>query len=58
MLEILVEIKESGRRLEHGKISALYEEILAITNEVDDSAEWIARIPAAIDAWREEILAR
>jgi len=58
LLEILVEIKESGRRLEHDKISALYEEILAITNEVDDSAEWIARIPSAIDAWREEIFAR
>ncbi|HEU0085381.1 MAG TPA: AlwI family type II restriction endonuclease [Candidatus Paceibacterota bacterium] len=58
LLEILIEVKESGRKLEHGKLSALYEEILAITKEVDDSAEWIARIPAAIDAWREEILAR
>ncbi len=58
LLEILVETKESGRRLEHYKISALYEEILAITNEVADSAEWTARIPVVIDIWREEIFAQ
>jgi hypothetical protein len=58
LLEILIEVKESGRRLEHGKLSDLYNEILAITSNVNDSAEWIERIPTTIDAWREEIFAR
>lgn len=56
LLEILVEVKESGRRLEHQRLSSLYENILAITNEVSDSAEWVERIPAEIDSWREELL--
>jgi len=58
LLEILVEIKESGRRLEHEKLAALYDEILAVTDRVNDSAEWVERIPATIDAWREEVLAQ
>ncbi len=57
LLEILVEVKESGRRLEHEKLAALYDEILAITNQVNDSAEWVERIPATIDVWRSEVLA-
>lgn len=58
LLEVLVEMKESGKRLEHTKIASLYNEILAVTDEVDDSAQWITRIPAVIDSWREEIFAR
>lgn len=55
LLEILIEMKDSGRKLGHGRLSALYEEILATANQVSDSADWIERIPATIDTWREEI---
>lgn len=58
LLEILVEVKESGKRFKHENLSVLYEEILAITNQINDSAEWIGRIPAIIEAWRGEILSR
>lgn len=58
LLEVLVSLKESGRRLNHAELSRLYEEIIALTNNVSDSLEWIEHIPATIDAWGERILAR
>ncbi len=58
LLEILVSLKESSRRLEHEELSQLYEEIIALTNNVTDSLKWIEQIPATIDSWGEQVLAR
>lgn len=58
LLEVLVSLKESGRRLNHAELSRLYEEIIALTNNVTDSLEWIEQIPATINSWGERILAR
>jgi hypothetical protein len=58
LLEILVEVKESGKRFKHENLTVLYEEILEIANQINDSAEWIGRIPAIIETWRGEILPR
>ncbi len=58
LLEVLVSLKESGRRLNHSELSQLYEEIIALTNNVSDSLEWIEHIPETIDSWGERILAR
>jgi hypothetical protein len=58
LLEVLVSLKESGRRLNHAELSRLYEEIIALTINVSDSLEWIEQIPATIDSWGERILAR
>ena len=58
LLEILVELKESGKQLQHAELSHLYDEVIAITNSVTDSAEWMERIPTVIDAWRTEVLAQ
>ncbi len=58
LLEVLVSLKESGRRLNHTELSRLYEEIIALTNNVTDSLEWIEQIPATINSWGERMLAR
>jgi len=57
LLEVLVSLKESGRRLNHAELSSLYEEIIALTNNVADSLEWIDQIPMTINSWGERILA-
>lgn len=58
LLEVLIGLKESGRKLNHAELSQLYEEIIALTNNVSDSLEWIEQIPATVDSWGERILAR
>lgn len=58
ILEVLVILKESGRRLNHVELSRLYEEILEITKNVSDSLEWIEQIPATISSWGERLLTR
>lgn len=58
LLEILVEIKESGKRLGHTDLVQLYEEIISITNRVSDSAEWVEQIPEAINSWKQGVLTR
>ncbi len=58
LLEILIEIKESGKRLGHSDLAQLYEEIIAITNRVSDSAEWVEQIPSVIDSWRQSVITR
>ena len=58
LLEVLVSLKESGRRLNHAELSRLYKEIIALTNNVTDSLEWIGQIPATINSWGERMLAR
>lgn len=58
LLEVLVSLKESGKRLNHAELSSLYEEIIALTNNVTDSLEWIEQIPATVNSWGERILAQ
>lgn len=58
LLEILLEMKGSGKKLGHTDLSDLYDEIIAITNKVSDSGEWANHIPSVIDAWREKMIAK
>lgn len=58
LLEILVEIKESGKKLGHIDLAQLYEEILSITSKVSDSAKWVEQIPTVIDSWRKSVLTK
>ena len=58
LLEVLVSLKESDRRLNHTELSRLYEEIIALTNNVTDSLEWVGQIPTTINSWGERILAQ
>ena len=58
LLEVLVSLKESGRKLDHAELARLYEEIITLTNNVSDSLEWIEQIPAAVNSWGERILAQ
>jgi hypothetical protein len=57
LLEILKETKEKGIFLTHKKLKELYDSILEITNQVNNSEEWIKSIPKVIDAWKKSIAA-
>ena len=56
LLEILVDLKESGRKLTHAELSHLYDEIINLTNSVTDSLEWIGQIPVTVESWGERVL--
>lgn len=57
LLEILKETKEKGIFLTHKKLKELYDSILEITNQVNNSEEWIKSIPKVIAAWKKSIAA-
>ena len=57
LLEILIEIKGSNKRLNHTTLAQLYNEIIAITDRVSDSAEWVEQIPSIIESWRQSVMA-
>jgi len=57
LLEILIILKESNRRLRHIELSQLYDEIIEFANNVTDSLNWIEQIPTIINSWGEQMLA-
>ncbi|MCB0512224.1 MAG: AlwI family type II restriction endonuclease, partial [Bacteroidetes bacterium] len=57
LLEILKENKERGVFLTHQKLRELYDSIIEVTNQVNNSEEWIKSIPKLIDTWKKSIAA-
>ena len=57
LLETLEETKRQDKRFTHNELLKLYEQILDLTDQVGDSAEWIEQIPNAIRSWKTSILA-
>lgn len=57
LLEILKENKERGVFLTHQKLRELYDSIVEVTNQVNNSEEWIKSIPKLIDIWKKSIAA-
>ncbi|MFT4244607.1 MAG: AlwI family type II restriction endonuclease [Candidatus Woesearchaeota archaeon] len=55
LLEILVAIKESGKRFLHKHLTELYESIIEI-DELNSSNEWLESIPQKIESWKGGIL--
>jgi hypothetical protein len=55
LLEILVIIKESGKRFLHNHLTELYESIIQI-DELNSSNEWLESIPQRIESWKGGIL--
>jgi hypothetical protein len=58
LLEILLKVRKQGKQFTHGELLKLYEQILGLTNKVENSEEWIERIPDTINAWQKFILAK
>jgi len=56
LLEILVDFRASGIALSHNKLSELWDSIINITDEVEDSAQWTGGIPSKITSWREVVV--
>ena len=56
LLEVLVEIKKSGKELKHENLLMLYEEIIKITSNVSDSAQWVENIPKVIEEWKKKVV--
>lgn len=55
LLETLVEIKQAGKRLNHQELFGLYDDILHLTNKVDNSLSWLERIPDTITNWKVKL---
>ena len=56
LLETLVEIKQAGKRLNHQELFSLYDDILHLTNKVDNSLSWLEKIPDTITNWKQKIV--
>jgi hypothetical protein len=52
LLEILVEIKQAGKSLNHTQIFSLYDEILHLTSTAPNSLDWLQKIPETIKKWK------
>ncbi|MBT5022986.1 AlwI family type II restriction endonuclease [Candidatus Woesearchaeota archaeon] len=55
LLEILVKIKENNKKLNHTKLSKLYDNILDV-KQVSNSSDWLNIIFEKISAWELEVL--
>jgi hypothetical protein len=55
LLEILVEIKQAGKKLNHQELFSLYDDILHLTSKVDNSLSWLERIPDTITNWKVKL---
>jgi AlwI restriction endonuclease len=55
LLETLVEIKQADKRLNHQELFSLYDDILYLTNKVDNSLSWLERIPDTITNWKVKL---
>jgi hypothetical protein len=58
LLEVLLEIRKKEKRFLHSELLRLYDEVIALTNSISDSDEWIDQIPEVIDSWRKNILSK
>ena len=56
LLKVLVEIKESGSSLRHAELRNLYDKIIELSDNVDNSDVWIQEIPNALEEWKKEVL--
>ncbi len=56
LLEILKDLKKKGNFLTHQKIKELYDSIVKQTELVENSDEWINKIPEIIEDWKKSLL--
>jgi hypothetical protein len=58
LLEILSQIKTSGRQFRHTDLLGLYLKIIERANNIERSDLWIEKIPETIDEWKTLTLSR
>lgn len=56
LLEFLIEYKTKNKTFIHSNLKELYEKIVGITANVDNSEEWIRSIPNEIEIWKTKLL--
>jgi hypothetical protein len=57
LLQILINLKEKGKSLEHLELLSLYKKIIDNSNDCKDAMTWKAEISKVIDNWGREIIA-
>ncbi|MCK4664686.1 MAG: AlwI family type II restriction endonuclease [Bacteroidales bacterium] len=55
LLKILIKLKKQNIFLTHSQLKDLYNQIVELTNSVNNSEEWITNIPGVIENWRNKI---
>ena len=56
ILETLVKLKKQGKSFTRDDLMVLYDKIIALTDNVEHSDEWVECIPDAIRQWEEKLL--
>jgi len=56
LLETLMEIRKQGNQFSHDELLNLYEDILGVTKQTDNSEEWISQIPETINKWQTKLI--
>jgi hypothetical protein len=58
LLEILLQIKTSGRQFKHTDLLELYSKIIMMTNNIKRSDLWLEKIPETINEWKKHNLSK
>jgi len=58
LLEILLQIKTSGKQFSHTDLFELYSKIIKMTESIKRSDLWIDKIPETINEWKKLILSK
>lgn len=56
ILEILIKLKQANKTLKHSDIRNLFNNVVEITERVNNSGEWINAIPNVITQWENQII--
>jgi len=58
VLKTLLLMKKQGKRFTHGELMELYDSVIAITDTVEHSADWISQIPEVVKIWEDKLLSK
>lgn len=56
LLEILLQLKQQGKHFNHLQLLELYKKIVSLTETTSHSDDWLAKIPDAIEVWKQGVL--
>ena len=56
VMNTLLKLKRNDSIFAHNSLQRLFDDILRLSNSLNDSSKWIVEIPDAIDFWEEEVL--
>ena len=56
VMKTLLKLKRNDSIFVHTSLQLLFDDILRLSNSLNDSSKWMVEIPDVIDSWEEEVL--